>query len=228
MEEIALSQDKMREVTMAHRNLTPLLTILITTLFSLSLFASNGTQIGTVGARSTAMGSSFRGLADDWSAVYHNPAGLTQLGKWSIGISSGLIMPTGSYTPVNYPISTTVLPFAGMATGEVNLVEKTFVVPALNIIHKVNEKLAVGLGVYAPFGLGTEFDIFSVPSNYNALTAPDIKENESFSDHQVINIQPTIAYQVTEKLSLGLGVSYIMGSMILDHVMPRIWHSKAP
>ena len=76
-----------------------LLGVILSISIMTSAVASNGSQIGTVGARSTAMGSCFRGLADDWSAVFFNPAGLTQLGKITIGGSLGIIMPGGDYPP---------------------------------------------------------------------------------------------------------------------------------
>jgi long-chain fatty acid transport protein len=180
---------------------------------ALSSFASNGTQIGTVGAKSTAMGSCFRGLSDDWSAVYYNPAGITQFGKWQIGVSAGMIMPRGSYQPYEYP----TYPSAALTTEKVDATAKNFLVPSLGIFYKATEKLSVGLGVYAPFGLGTEWDIFKVPAGYGNPNAIS-KEKESYSDHQVINVQPTFAYKFSEKLSVGLGVSYIWGKMTLDEV----------
>ena len=194
------------------------LAVFLTALLITNVFASNGTQVGTVGARSTAMGSCFRGLADDWSAVFFNPAGLTKLGRLTFGGSVGLIMASGSYTQEAYPTAYTVVPpYAGMYTDQRDLVDKTFYVPALAAIFKPNEKLALGLAFYAPFGLGTEYDLLFVPDAFGNPTALP-KENEHYSDHQVINIQPTMAYQVSEKVSFGLGVSYIWGKMDLRKV----------
>ncbi|MBN2416495.1 outer membrane protein transport protein [bacterium] len=195
------------------------LCMLFLALFMLSVSqatASNGTQIGTVGARSTAMGSCFRGLSDDWSAVYFNPGGLTQLSsKWTIGFSGAAIMPRGSYTALPYPAA--MAPFSGMNLNEVDATARNFLVPALGVFYKASEKLTIGLGVYAPFGLGTEWDFIDVPASYGN-TVGISKDKESYSDHQVITIQPTIAYKVSDKLSIGLGVSYIHGKMDLDMV----------
>lgn len=192
------------------------LAVLLLTLMAVSLFASNGTQIGTVGARSTAMGSAFRGLADDWSAVYFNPAGLTQLqGKWTIGFSTGLIAPRGSYTANPYPVE--MMPSGLMYLDERDATAQNFVVPAMSIFYKASEKMTVGLGVYAPFGLGTEWDLLSVPQTYGNPDAIS-KKHENYSDHQVISIQPTMAYQLSERLSVGLGVTYLWGKMTLDMV----------
>lgn len=189
-----------------------MLSVLMLLALVSSVFASNGTQIGTVGAKSTAMGSAFRGLADDWSAVYFNPAGATQFGKWEIGFSAGMIMPRGSYEAYPYPAA----PFAGMKTEDVDAEARNFLVPAFGIFYKPCEKWTVGLGVYAPNGLGTEWDLMDVPAGYgpSAMT----KEKEHFSDHQVIDIQPTAAYKVTDKFSVGLGVKYTWGKMVLDQV----------
>lgn len=176
--------------------------------------ASNGTQIGTVGAKSTAMGSAFRGLSDDWSAGFFNPAGITQFGKWNIGLSAGFIMPRGSYQAYPYP----AFPSPAHVTDKVDASAQNFLVPALGVFYKATEKLSVGLSVYAPFGLGTEWDLFKVPAGFGVPSAIS-KEKESFSDHQVIDIQPTAAYKFSEKLSIGLGVSYITGKMTIDQVL---------
>lgn len=181
-------------------------------LIGTSLFASNGTQIGTVGAKPTAMGSAFRGLSDDWTAVFYNPAGLTQIEKGTIGISNGMISPRGNYTAYPYPTS----PFTGMYTDSRELTPKDFFVPALGIF-KTTGKWTTGLGVYAPFGLGTEWDLYSVPDGYGNPNAIS-KKKESYSDHQVIAVQPTAAYQLTEKISVGLGLSYIWGKMTIDQI----------
>jgi long-chain fatty acid transport protein len=189
-------------------------TIVLTLALASSVVASNGTQIGTVGAKSTAMGSAFRGLADDWSALYFNPAGITQFSKWHIGGSLGMIMPRGSYQAYAYPSQ----PFAGMSTAAVDATARNFAVPALGIFYKPSEKLSVGLGVCAPFGLGTEWDMISVPASYGNANAIS-KEKEFYSDHMVIDIMPTVAYKLTEKLSVGVGVKYSWGKMTLDQVL---------
>lgn len=198
---------------LSNRSITAM-SVFLSIALAFSVFASNGTQIGTVGAKSTSMGSAFRGLADDWSAAYFNPAGITQFGKWNIGASAGIIMPRGSYQAYPYP----AYPSPALTTNNVDATAKNFLIPALGIFYKATEKLSVGLGVFAPFGLGTEWDFFSIPANYGNTNAIS-KEKESFSDHQAIDIQPTIAYKFSDKLSVGLGLKYTWGKMTIDQVM---------
>jgi len=160
------------------------------------------------------MASNFRGLADDWSAMFFNPGGLTQLtGKWTFGASAGVIMPRGEFTQAAYP----VLPFSGMYTDEREATAHNFFVPALGIFYKPSESLVIGLGVYAPFGLGAEWDLMTIPSSYGNATGFS-QENEHDSDHMVINIQPTVAFKLSDKISIGVGLSYIWGQMDLDMV----------
>ncbi len=57
------------------RTLTPALLLLLLTAPAYG----GGYEWGGLGARATAMGGAFIGLADDWTANYWNPAGLAQL-----------------------------------------------------------------------------------------------------------------------------------------------------
>ena len=219
MEEAAfyrIIQPKFQEEKMKRKIISLAIILLLSTVFISNTLASNGIQIGNVGARSTAMASCFRGLADDWSALFFNPAGLTQLGsKWTIGFSGGLIMPSGSYNAHDYPA--THFQFAGMYTNERDLVDRTFFVPSGGIFYKPSDRIVFGIGVYAPFGLGTEWDLVMVPPAYGNPDAIS-KTNEEYSDLQIINIQPTVAFKLSDKISLGVGFSYIHGKMVLDMI----------
>lgn len=185
-----------------------------------SAWASNGSQIGTVGARSTAMGSAFTGLADDWSALFFNPAGLTQLESTTIGVSYSLITPTGSYTP--HPLPTPQ--FSGLSTSENKLKEQTFQIPAIGLFFQPAERLTMGFGLYAPFGLGAKFDLYDVPQGFRTDSEDnwDLSGEEGYetgSDHEVVFFQPTLAYELFEGVSLGLGVGYTeRGKMELSEV----------
>lgn len=201
---------------MSKKIITTVLVVAFVFIAFNSVLASNGTQIGIIGARSTGMGSCYRGLADDWGAIFFNPAGLTQLdGKWTFGVCNAIVMPRGSYTAKNYYL--TMFPFSGINTNEVDATAQNFFVPAAGIMYNFSEKITFGLSFYAPFGLGSEWDLIDLPASYGNTTGIS-KDKESFSDHQVITIQPTVAFKVSERFSIGLGVSYIWGKMDLDMV----------
>ncbi len=191
--------------------------LLIAALTAVS-YASNGTQIGTVGARATAMGSNFRGLANDWTAFFYNPAGLAQLKGLTIGGSLGIIMPRGSYQPYAFPGS----PWNGLYTDERIMKEQNFFIPSLAVFYNFGERLTVGVGVAAPFGLGAQFDLIQVPDGYRGAGEEPVTladDYETQSDHQVLNVQPTVAFRVIDGLSIGAGFGYMaIGKMSLRTV----------
>ncbi len=63
-----------------------LLTVCLLIVLSFSLFAG-GIALSGVGARAISMGGAMRGLADDNSAMYWNPAGLAYMNQNSVSLS---------------------------------------------------------------------------------------------------------------------------------------------
>ncbi len=56
-------------------------------LAQVSILYGGGYESPGLGAKALSMGGAFIGLADDWTAIYWNPAGLAQLKNKGIGIS---------------------------------------------------------------------------------------------------------------------------------------------
>ncbi|MBN2007906.1 outer membrane protein transport protein [candidate division KSB1 bacterium] len=174
---------------------------IVLSLFIASAVFASGVALTGIGARATALGGAYRGVASDWSAMYWNPAGLTQIEGLSAGASFELIKPVGKYlTVAGVPV---------YKSEEIENESKTFPVPAAGIVYGMG-KLAVGLAVYAPFGLGAEWDALNTEAYNSSYPAIDFED-----DLQVINIQPTIAYKLSEKLSVGLGVSITWADIII-------------
>ena len=73
--------------------------------FSLVNLNANGLNLNGVGSKAIAMGGAFIGLADDYSAVYWNPAGLVQMKEANFSLSVIDIIPNSSYQFDMYGIS---------------------------------------------------------------------------------------------------------------------------
>ena len=134
----------------------------IVILIAGSVFAS-GVALTGIGARATALGGNYRAIANDWSAMFWNPAGLTQIQGFHAGISFELIVPAAKYT---FAQSQNVLPFSIFRTGELENEPKTFPVPAVGFVYGTG-KMSFGLAVFAPFGLGAEWEVMDA-SAYNS------------------------------------------------------------
>ncbi len=194
-------------------------TIILVVLLAGSLFAS-GVAITGIGARATALCGAYRGIANDWSAMYWNPAGITQIKGFQFGTSFEIIMPTASFAPAKWSYiappmfvgnpDTVETDFSNMRTGETSNEARTFFIPALGFTYEMSDKLTVGFAVYAPFGLGAEWDLLDT-DKYNTKY-PKIDYSD---DLKILDFHPTIAYQVSDKLSVGLGLSIIYADIII-------------
>ena len=127
-------------------------------------------------------GNAFAATADNPSAIYYNPAGITQI--------SGLEVEVGD---VNYiGINATYSPPGG---GDVHSKFEFTPVPEVYAVYSpTNLPLSFGLGVYAPFGLGVEW-----PGNSS------LRQLAIESRMQFITVNPVVAYKIIPSLSIAAG-----------------------
>ncbi len=169
-----------------------LLVSTLTLIFSISLF-SNGLNLNSIGSKASAMGTAFIGLADDFSAVFFNPAGLTQMKEANLTIFGTDLIPTGTYQ----------FEMAGIDTQTDSEMHPS---GALAYFKPVSDKLILGLAVYVPSGSGGTWN----GDDLAPLTG-GIPYNWS-SKIFAISLSPVIAYQITDNFSVGatLNISYGM------------------
>ncbi|MFM1558206.1 MAG: OmpP1/FadL family transporter, partial [Roseibacillus sp.] len=130
-----------------------------------------------------ARGNAFVATADNPSAIYYNPAGITQLEGHQL--SAGLYFIT---TNVEFES------LAGVSAGT----DKTFqAVPQIHYVYSPGgSKWSFGLGVYAPYGLGIDYGK-NTPFNTVAESGKLL----------YASINPVAAYQFTDTLSLAVGLT---------------------
>lgn len=151
-------------------------------LSPLATFAS-GTRVGFKDAFALGRGNAFAATADNPSAIYYNPAGLTQLKGEQISVSVYDVAVSSDYTG---------------AGGSASLDDGYQPVPQLFFAcNPDSSPWAYGLGVYAPFGLSTEW-----PAN-SPLRTFALKNEQTY-----LTFNLSAAYQVSPTLSLGGGVTY--------------------
>ncbi|CAH0272292.1 transporter [Pseudomonas mediterranea] len=157
---------------------------LAVTLASSQLFASgfalNEQSISGMGTGFAGRSSS----ADDASTVFGNPAGMSRLkrqqvtgGLAAIDASSDISDASGSRTGSN---DGDMVPFTAVPMGY--------------YVKPIDDQWAFGLGVYAPFGLITDYENGFQGRNFG-----------SKSEVKVVTFQPTISYAFNDKVSIGFG-----------------------
>jgi len=150
----------------------------------------------------TGLGNAFAGaaaVAEDASTIYFNPAGMTYLPGSQMVVAGHIIMPKaefndrGSYLNPDLTGGTAV---AGSLRGDDADGGVTKFVPNFYFSYQLDDRLFAGIGINAPFGLATEYDEDWV-GRYHALD----------SDITTVNINPSLAWKVNERLSIGAGIS---------------------
>jgi len=145
-------------------------------------------------AKSESMGGAAVAGVDDPSAVYVNPAALTQVDGNQI---------LGGLTYVN-----TISSIKNSGATSRNIHDDDFLPNLFANYHIPNTQLSVGLGTYAPFGLATSYkpDAFT---RYAAVR----------SELRTIFVTPTVAWEPLPYLSIGGGVSFVHASGTLSRAI---------
>jgi long-chain fatty acid transport protein len=125
----------------------------------------------------------------DGSAIFYNPAGLAGpgldvRGRQQVTAGVTLIMPRGSFTD-------------GTTGEQMKYKPKTYPVPHFYVTSGLGDRLAAGIGVFAPYGLATEWD----PNSLGRFLG-------YHSEIKGVYVQPTIAAKVTDRLSIGAGLDF--------------------
>lgn len=144
---------------------------------------ASGSRVGFKDAFAMARGNAFVATADNPSAVYYNPAGLTQLSGQRLQASV-------------YEVS--VRSDFHNATSSASLNDGYQAVPQIFYSNRPSGGAwAYGLGIYAPFGLSTEWPASS------PLRTFALKNEQTY-----LTFNLSAAYEVSPTLSLGGGLTY--------------------
>ncbi len=161
--------------------------------FSTNSFAA-GFRLPDQDAAAMAMGGAFVAEADNPSAVWYNPAGMTQLD--GTRMSAGVI----AISPVLKHKTT-------LGTTEVS--ERQVHFPfTLFATHRMNDRTTLGFGVTSPFGLSTDWSALSTTSGV-----------ATFSRVKSLDFNPNIAYRLNDSLSLGVGIDFFRVQATLEKML---------
>lgn len=142
------------------------------------------------------MGTAYAGAAataDTVDTLFFNPAGMTRLPGTQAGAAIHLVLPQTEFANSGSTFVVGGGPIPGGNGGDAGGLEA---VPHTYISHQLDDRLWFGLAINAPFGLTTEYQADWV-GRYHAIK----------SAVKTININPSIAFKASDRLSLGLGIS---------------------
>jgi long-chain fatty acid transport protein len=130
--------------------------------------------------------------AEDATTIWFNPAGMSRLKGDQVTMAASLIKLSAKFSDGGS--SGALLQTAGGNGGDAG---GAVPVPNVYVATELQPALHFGLGIFAPFGLQTDYE----PTWIGRFQA--IK-----SSIQTLNLNPSIAYQVSDRVSVGFGSNY--------------------
>lgn len=159
----------------------------------------------------SGQGNAYAGAAagtNNASIIYFNPAGMMKLERDQLVIAGHYIGPGASFSNDGSSIaaiySTASVPPSPDLTGGDDDGGSSAFVPNLYWVKTISDSLKFGLGVNSPFGLATEYEKDWVGRYHGVL-----------SDLKTVNINPSLAYRINDKVSIGGGLNLMLGTVEL-------------
>lgn len=146
----------------------------------------------------SGMGNAYAGasaVAADASTVWFNPAGMLELDSREFAVAGHIVAVNSDFsdrgTTLNAAFGLSAVP--GETTQDAG--GATFL-PNLYYVSPLNDSMSWGFGISVPFGNSTEYDRDWV-GRYQAVE----------SGVSVIDLNPSFAYRVNDRFSVGAGLS---------------------
>jgi len=165
----------------------------------LVLYETGAPDLGTASAGRAAM-------AADASTVASNPAGMTLLDRSQLLGAAGALLPSTNFDVA--PETTT----SGGGGGNAGVFTP---LASFFYVHKLSDRLFIGVGSYSDYGLGADFGKKWVGRYY--VTSESLVSTK---------VSPEIAYAVNEWLSVGVGFSFGVARLgfqsKINNALPRV------
>lgn len=146
---------------------------------------ASGFGIFTQGASSLGQAAAVVAHTSDPTTIFFNPALMHKLEGTQVAIGTTFIIPSREYT--------------GLFPGQrADTRDEVFFPSTLFVTHRFSERFSAGLGVFTPFGLGTDWG-GTWDGRYLATKSEMI----------TLNVNPVVSYLITPKLALAAGIDIL-------------------
>jgi long-chain fatty acid transport protein len=165
-------------------------TLLVSAALAQQAYAS-GFQFSSQSAGSQATANASTAEAADASTISYNPAGLSYLEGNQFSGTLTVVAPSIKANDASArTLSGNVI--AGRANDKIGDVAAA---PHMYASTRLNERAGFGIGVYVPFGSGTDYERDSV-----------LRYNVNQTKLTVLALNPAFAFKLTPKFSIGAGL----------------------
>jgi len=146
------------------------------------------------GTEAMAQGNAFVAEADNASAIFYNPAGLSQLKRPQFYQGSFLTYPDREF----------------QGTGQfAETVSRVYPTVTAYFAYPINDRVALGLGFFSPFGLGSSW-----PAEWAG------RYLITYSTLKTYNVNPVASVKLLDNLSLAAGVDVMWSAVRMKKKIP--------
>ncbi|MFT7072076.1 OmpP1/FadL family transporter [Patiriisocius sp. Uisw_017] len=172
--------------------------LLATLMLATSVTYAGGYRVSLQGNKALAMGHTGVAVVNSSELVFFNPAGLVYLeNKLNVSMGASAVFADVAYQ--------------NQATGQTALTDSGVGTPFYAYIsYKATDWLALGLGVYTPFGSGVAYE--------DDWAGSHLVNNIDLS---AIFIQPTVSIKLSKYFSIGGGPIFATGSVNFNRNLNR-------
>jgi long-chain fatty acid transport protein len=166
---------------------------LLAVLGSASGVFAAGLAIPEQGAAATGMAAAMTARSENLSSIFYNAAGLDYVERNEAFLGVTPIRPSHTFEGIG---------------KDVDAKKKTFMPPQLYFARRMSSRLVLGGGVYAPFGLGTDWG-----------KTWDGRYTSTYAEVQAVYVNPTAAFKITDWLSVGGGFSLVYATASIEKMI---------
>lgn len=147
------------------------------------------------GARATGQAEAYVAQADDASAIYYNPAGLSQLDGTAVTSGGNIIFPSSRFSA------------GGGDNAEMNTAS---ILPHLYAASDFGlEQWTFGVGIYIPYGNLADYG-----------DSGRFRYTSTESILAVYSLSPAVSFEINEQLSIGAAANIYYGQVELNRMAP--------
>ncbi len=197
------------------------ITLLALLLAPCAVVYAGGYNLAGVGAKALAMSGSFRGIADDYTAAFWNPAGLAGQER-CLSVEGKFICPMIWVTPdVSEPYG-----YTGYNNVEQTTRAHQFPAGSIGFVYPMNDDLVFAIAGYAPTAIGVDFEGLFTGPPYGYTSNEAYPDDAWGSDLKVFDLHPSFGYRLNDNVRLGWGL--ILGYADITLRSPIVSPTGAP
>jgi long-chain fatty acid transport protein len=149
------------------------------------------------GTAAMAQGNAFVAEANDPSAIFYNPAGLNQLRRPEVYLATIFNAPDREYHG------------SGGAFSQTN--HRLYRSSSLYLVWPIHKRVAAGIGLFAPFGLGTAW-----PPGWAGRYLTTLSSLKTY------NLNPVVSVKLWRNVSVAVGFNALYADVELKRQLPVV------